>query len=76
MNQDVLRDIARQTGGAYIPAGTRTIELDRIFRDLIEPKTKREMDEVRRERMHERFQWFLIPAVFLLILERVLRPVR
>ncbi len=73
MNEGVLRQIAQITSGTYVPAGTRAIELDVIFRENIEPKTKREMDEMRRERLHHRFQWFLAPAVFLLFIEGLMR---
>jgi Ca-activated chloride channel family protein len=76
LDDRVLNDIARTTSGIYIPAGTRSIELDRIFRDVIEPKSKREMDVTRRERLHQRYQWFLAPAVLLIMLDSLIRDTR
>jgi Ca-activated chloride channel family protein len=76
LDERTLKDIAQTTGGAYIPAGTRAIELDRIFREVIEPKSKRDMNETQRERMHHRFQWFLAPAAILLLLDSLLRNTR
>ena len=35
MQADLLLEIARLTGGAYVPAGTRAIELDRIYTEKI-----------------------------------------
>ncbi|MBI3467189.1 MAG: VWA domain-containing protein [Planctomycetes bacterium] len=76
LNEEPLRQIAQITGGIYVPAGIRAIELDRIFREMIEPKTKRDLGETRRERLHDRFQWFLAPAVVLLFLEALMRETR
>ena len=76
LDDGTLKQIAQITGGIYVPAGTRAIELDHIFRDVIEPKTKREMDETRRERLRHRFQWFLAPAVLLLMIESLMRETR
>jgi Ca-activated chloride channel family protein len=71
-----LKEIAQVTDGVYIPAGTRTIELDRIFRDVIEPKARRELGETQRERLRQRFQWFLTPALIFLIIELLMRDSR
>jgi Ca-activated chloride channel family protein len=76
LDERSLKEIAQITGGIYVPAGTRAIELDRIFRDVIEPKTKREMDGTRREQLHHRFQWFLAPAVLLLMVDMLIRDTR
>jgi Ca-activated chloride channel family protein len=76
LNPTTLRQIAETTSGVFVPAGTRAIELDRIFRDVIEPKTKRELGETRRERLHHRFQWFLATAFFLLFGEMLMTAMR
>jgi Ca-activated chloride channel family protein len=76
LDERSLQEIAQTTGGIYVPAGIRAIELDRIFRDVIEPKTKREMDETRRERLRHRFQWFLALAILLLMIEMLVRDTR
>jgi Ca-activated chloride channel family protein len=76
LDDQTLRDIARVSGAVYIPAGTRAVELDRIFRELIEPKTKRDLAEVQRERLRHRFQLFLAPALLLLMLECLIPDAR
>ncbi len=76
LNPDTLREIAETTRGVFVPAGTRAIELDRIFRDVIEPKTKRDLGETQRERLRHRFQWFLAPACVLLFVEMLLSAKR
>ncbi|MCZ6875694.1 MAG: VWA domain-containing protein [bacterium] len=69
MQEGLLLDIARLTGGAYVPAGTRAIELDRLYVEHLAPKARRELDIVSRERYVNRFQWFVLLALLLLGLE-------
>jgi Ca-activated chloride channel family protein len=69
MRADLLLEMARLTGGAYIPAGTRPIELDRLYREAIAPKARRDLDVPRRERLVHRYQWFVAAAVLLLAVE-------
>lgn len=72
MQQGLLLQIARLTGGAYVPAGTRAIELDRIYAEHLAPKARRELDVATRERYVNRFQWFVLLGLLLLVLETVI----
>ncbi|WP_089721110.1 vWA domain-containing protein [Candidatus Entotheonella palauensis] len=66
MQENLLLQIAERTGGAYVPAGVRAIELDRIYTDYIAPKARRHLDIAARERYVHRFQWFILAALLLL----------
>lgn len=69
MRENLLLQIAERTGGAYVPAGVRAIELDRIYADYIAPKARRDLDVAARERYVHRFQWFLLAGLILLGIE-------
>ena len=66
VDEKLLADIALETGGAYIPAGTTAYDLGRIYEDHLASLTRGEFRAEQRRRYHERFQWFL--ALGLLVL--------
>ena len=66
MQENLLLQIAERTGGAYVPAGVRAIELDRIYADHIAPKARRHLDIAAREQYVHRFQWFILAGLLLL----------
>ncbi|MGQ4808993.1 hypothetical protein NKDENANG_02388 [Candidatus Entotheonellaceae bacterium PAL068K] len=72
MRENLLLDMAQLTGGAYVPAGTRSIELDRIYTEKIAPKARRHLDVATRQRFVHRYQWFVMSALLLLTIERLL----
>jgi Ca-activated chloride channel homolog len=67
---------ARLTGGAYVPAGTRAIELDRIYTEKIAPKARRQTAMTKRERFIHRYQWFVLAGVLLLGIDMLVREGR
>jgi len=69
LRHDLLLEMAQLTGGAYVPAGTRAMELDRIYTQMIAPKARQRLAHDRRERFVHRFQWFVLAALGLLALE-------
>lgn len=69
LRHDLLLDMAQMTGGAYVPAGAHAIELDRIYTELIAPKARQDTEHDRRERFVHRFQWFVLAALGLLVVE-------
>jgi Ca-activated chloride channel family protein len=69
MDAGTLREIALATGGAYLPVGTGTVDMARVYAERIEPAAKREFDVVRRKRHHPQYQWFAGLALALLLLE-------
>ncbi|MBM3225231.1 MAG: VWA domain-containing protein [Candidatus Tectomicrobia bacterium] len=76
MQTDLLLEIARTTGGAYVPAGTRAIELDKIYLEKIAPKAWRQTAQTRRERFIHRYQWFVLAGVLCIGLEMLWREGR
>jgi len=76
MQADLLLDIARLTGGAYVPAGTRAIELDRIYTEKIAPKARRQTTMTRRERFIHRYQWFVLTGLLLIGIDMLVREGR
>ena len=72
-NTSTLAQIARATpGGAYFNVGTGTIQLDRVYRDLIATAPKARTDGADRRVFEEFFQLFLGAAVALVALHGVL----
>jgi Ca-activated chloride channel family protein len=69
MRGDLLLEMTHRSGGAYIPAGTRPLELDRLYREAIAPKARRDLAVTLDERLVQRYQWFVGAAVLLLVLE-------
>lgn len=69
MHENLLLEMAQRTGGAYVPAGTRAIELDRIYATYIAPKARRHLEVAARERFVHRFQWFVLAALLFLSTE-------
>ena len=76
MQSDLLLEMARLTGGAYVPAGTRAIELDRIYTEKIAPKARRQTAMTKRERFIHRYQWFVLAGVLLLGIDMLMRAGR
>jgi Ca-activated chloride channel family protein len=76
MQSDLLLEMARLTGGAYVPAGTRAIELDHIYTEKIAPKARRQTAMTRRERFIHRYQWFVLAGVLLLGIDMLVREGR
>jgi Ca-activated chloride channel family protein len=76
MQADLLLEIARITGGAYVPAGTRSIELDRIYTEKIASKARRQTALTRRERFIHRYQWFVFAGLLCIGIEMLIREGR
>ena len=69
MDPTVMRQIARESGGAFIPAGIAMTDLGRIYDDRIAPIAKREL-EIQDMRLYSpQYQIFAIAALALLLLE-------
>ena len=77
LQEPILRAIAEHTGGRYFAAGTGFLELDRTFGDMVAEKEglERQVAGKQRHGIH-RFQWFLVPALALLLLNGVLGDAR
>ena len=63
LNHEVLRDLAEQTGGAYVPVGLANVKLGDLYRTHLSRISARDLEESVQRRYVERYQWFLFPAV-------------
>src|SRR3954462_2298413 len=68
-NGDILRQIASATDGAYIPAGTKQVNMSDVYHSYIEKVEQTNFETARVNQYEARFQWFLLPALILLLLE-------
>lgn len=70
MNPALLREMAMKGGGAYIPAGTKSIDLGQVlYEERIAKADQREFETSRIEQRKVQFQWFAGLALLLLLIE-------
>jgi Ca-activated chloride channel family protein len=70
LDENVLREIARRTGGEYVAARTGNVELGPVFTALLMDRPSRELNSGGQSQVWvHRYQWFVLPAVLLLLLE-------
>ncbi|HSW46664.1 MAG TPA: VWA domain-containing protein [Phycisphaerae bacterium] len=70
MNPQILRDMALAGGGAYVPAGTKVVDLGQLlYEDRIANQDKREFETGRIELRRVQYQWFAAAALLLLLVE-------
>lgn len=69
LGESTLRTIALETGGAYVPAGTKAFSLDEVYEEKIAKKEGRETEQKTLERRTNRYQWVLVVAFVLLAVE-------
>jgi Ca-activated chloride channel family protein len=72
MDAGLLRSMALDSGGAYIPAGTSNIDMGQIYQERIAPVTKRQFGTTTIERHHAQYQWFAAAALALLLIESLI----
>jgi Ca-activated chloride channel family protein len=69
LEEKPLEEIARRTGGVYVPARTQALPLGKIFEEIVESRgnrTEEAEDAAGLSVFRQRFVWFLAPALFLL----------
>lgn len=71
IDEDLLKDIAKQTGGSYYRA-TDNKKLEAIYKE-IDKLERTEVEEIRYTKYHEKFRVFVFLALTLLLLEWLLR---
>jgi Ca-activated chloride channel family protein len=77
LDGETLREIALQTDGAYIPAGTGALDLEAIYRAHIESLLRGTTDSTERTVRNEAFQWpVLLSLVFVLAGLLVVMPIQ
>jgi Ca-activated chloride channel family protein len=78
MNGQILSQIATETHGAYIPAGTKRVNMADVYHGYVANVEQQEFETAKINAYIARFQWFAVPALALLLLEIWLttRPIR
>ncbi len=69
MNGQVLQQIAEKTNGAYIPAGTRRVNMADVYHGYVANVEQGEFETAKINTYIARYQWFAVPALALLLLE-------
>lgn len=72
LEEDLLRKMALATGGAYIPARTQVYDLGQIYDEHLAGLTRGGFETTTRELHQERFQWFALLGLVLLVLEMLI----
>ncbi|HEY2784922.1 MAG TPA: vWA domain-containing protein [Fimbriiglobus sp.] len=67
LREDVLRAIASEGKGEYLPARRTEPKLGEFFRTVIEPNPNRELTDDQLPQLKERYPWFLAPAAGLFL---------
>jgi Ca-activated chloride channel family protein len=69
MNGQVLQQIAGETNGAYIPAGTRRVNMADVYRNYVANVEQTDFETAKINAYIARYQWLAVPALALLLLE-------
>ena len=69
MNGEILKQIASVTQGAWIPAGTRRVNMADVYHGYVANVDQTEFETARINAFVPRFQWFAAPALLLLLVE-------
>ncbi|MGP1310700.1 MAG: VWA domain-containing protein [Phycisphaerales bacterium] len=73
LDSRTLEEMVNATpGGVYLEVGTGVLDLDDVYSQLVKGADQREMDSREDVAMIERFQWVLLPAIGLLLLETLI----
>jgi len=71
LNETLLQEIARETGGFYmLLSGANTINM--LYERGLAPLPKSDLTSQRIKRHHERYQWLLVAVLALLLIEMLL----
>lgn len=71
MEDNVLKEIANVSSGAYIPAQTKLYDLGQIYSENLKQLRRGEMFTEKRKRAHEKYQYPLCIGMVLLLIERM-----
>jgi Ca-activated chloride channel family protein len=69
LNGEILTQIASETGGAYIPAGTKRVNMADIYHGYIAKVEQTEFAMAKVNAYIPRYEWFAFPALVLLLVE-------
>ncbi len=74
LDEKTLQKIALETGGAYVRSVTGDMDLEQIYQNEIRGTIEqKELRSTRKKRWEERFQWFIVIGIALLLAEFFIR---
>ena len=77
MNAGLMQETALAGGGAYVPAGTQSVDMGEIYETRLAAITQREFEESGKvQRYIPRFQWFAGLGMLSLLIETILSEAR
>ena len=76
LNERMLERIAFETGGFYVRSAPGDFGLERVYQQGIAELQREERESRMAKTWTERFQWFMGAALFLLIIEAGIHPVK
>ncbi|HEY3319498.1 MAG TPA: VWA domain-containing protein [Planctomycetota bacterium] len=74
LDNTLLKDIALQTGGIYVPAGTKSYDLGELYDHYLKGRRGAEGQEQKRMRLSEQYQIFLAAAILCLLIDLLILP--
>ena len=69
LHGEILRQVATETDGAYVPAGTKQVNMSDVYHNYIAGVEQTEFETARINQYEARFQWFLALALVFLLAE-------
>ena len=69
LHGDILRQVATETNGAYIPAGTKQVNMSDVYHSYVAGVEQEQFETARINQYEARFQWFLGAGLLFLLLE-------
>ena len=69
LNGRILKEIATETKGAYIPAGTKRVNMADVYHGYVAKVEQTEFETAKIDAYVPRFQWFAGAALFSLLIE-------
>ena len=73
LQENLLQELARLTGGVYMAADTRPLAMARLYKEHIAPKARRHLEAAASEYLVHRYHWFVLAALLLLSIDMLLR---
>jgi Ca-activated chloride channel family protein len=72
MNGDILKEVAMTTDGAYIPAGTKQVDMAGVYRDYVTSVEQTDFETAKINSYIPRYQWLVGIALAAIFLETFL----
>lgn len=72
LDEETLRNICLATGGAYFPARADNFELESIMEHMEQRRQQKLLETRFMTQFEERYQYFLFPALLLLVIEMLM----